>query len=147
MGSYDRWSADDVATMKKMAAAGATKELIAQAVGHPVQRVYNKLTDMGLIKKRKRFSKGEDEFLEKSRDMDVPWSVIAATLGCEESTCQTRYRKLAVTSPRRYDDGDDGQPERKCLMHGGWFQPAGPHIFVCDHCKSTAAWKDGHGMG
>ena len=92
------------------------------------------------------FTKDEDEFIEKSREINFPWKLIAETLDRAEGTCKSRFRKLNLTNPRRYDK-DDQLPERICAVHRGPFIPTSPYNFVCPACKDTEVWKNRGGLG
>ena len=142
-----KWSTEDTQQLKKMAAHHTSRKRIARELGRTVEQISNKLKTLGITAPRRIFTKEEDLFVERSREINFPWNLIAETLGRPENVVKARGRKLNLTNPRRYDVPDNDLAPRKCLRCRRNFPPENSYDFVCPPCEDTDDWKGGGGMG
>ena len=90
------------------------------------------------------FTEADDTVIRAGREAGLAYSVIAASLGCSGATCWARARNLGSTKHRTYrrkGHTKGSVPPRKCLFHGGMFQPGYRHQFICGECKKTDEWQ------
>jgi hypothetical protein len=50
---YDAWTSDEIGKLKKLFRAGFTRKQISAEIGRPIGGIDKKLTDLGLVSRRK----------------------------------------------------------------------------------------------
>jgi DNA-binding CsgD family transcriptional regulator len=145
---YREWSRMEEALLAKLLARDMPRQEIAGRLGRSCSAVVARIARLGIAAdSRRTFTVAEDRAIRMARTEGATYAAIARRLGRSEGAVKCRARRLGIVVGRHARTGGRKPAPRKCLMHGGRFQPAHRHEFVCLPCKESEEWQAGHWMG
>ena len=145
---YRGWSRMEERQLAALVAHGVPRENIAVRLGRSCSAVTARIARLGIAAFRRRtFSATEDRAIRAAREAGSTYAAIARRLGRSEGAVKDRARRLGVAVRHRTRAGGGKPAPRKCLKHGGLFQPGHRLEFVCTSCKESEEWQAGPWMG
>jgi ParB-like chromosome segregation protein Spo0J len=145
---YREWSRMEEAQLAKLLASDMPRQEIAGRLGRSCSAIVARIARLGIADDvRRRFSDSEDRTIRAARTEGATYAAIARRLGRSEGAVKCRARRLGIVVGRGARIGVRKPVPRKCLMHGGRFQPGHRHEFVCIACKESEEWQAGSWMG
>lgn len=145
---YRSWSRMEETKLAELLARDMPRDDIARRLNRSPSAVGARISRLGLAEDaRRRFSDLEDRVIREARASGTTYAAIARRLGRSEGAVKCRARWLGIAARRQAGAGVGRPAPRKCLMHGGRFQPAHRHEFVCPACKESEEWQAGNWMG
>ncbi len=145
---YRGWSRREEAELAALVAHAVPRDEIATRLNRSRSAVGARISRLGIAAdSRRRFGAAEDEAIRTARAAGATYAEIARRLGRSEGAVKCRARWLGLAH-RRHLGGPGRKPaRRKCLKHGGLFQPGHRLEFVCTPCKESEDWQAGAWMG
>jgi hypothetical protein len=136
------------AVLAELVARDTPRHEIAGRLKRSCSAVGARIVRLGIAdNSRRAFSEVEDRAIREARTEGATYAVIARRLGRSEGAVKCRARWLGIVNGRGVRAGGRKPAPRKCLVHGGTFQPAHRHEFVCLPCKESEEWQAGNWMG
>ena len=144
---YRAWTRMDEARLAELVAMHMPREDIAVRLGRSCSAIEARIACLGIaIDTRRPFSASDDRTIREGRRAGAAYAAIARRLGRSEGSIKGRARWLGVTVKHRGAKSGRKPPRRKCLKHGGVFQPGHRLEFVCAPCKEGDDWLMGPWM-
>jgi DNA-binding CsgD family transcriptional regulator len=144
---YRGWSRRDEAKLAALVARAVPRDEIAIRLNRSRSAVGARISRLGIAEdKRRRFAAAEDEAIRGARAGGATYAEIARRLGRSEGAVKCRARWLGLAAPRHGRHDLRRPAPRKCLKHGGLFQPGHRLEFVCTPCKESEDWQAGAWM-
>ena len=145
---YRNWSRVDEVTLSKLVAHDMPREVIASRLGRSSSAIAARIARLGIAAdSRRAFTEAEDRAIRVARAAGATYAAIARRLGRSEGAVKCRARRLGIVAGHRARRAGRKPPPRKCLRHGGRFQPEHRLEFVCTACKESEEWQAGSWMG
>ena len=145
---YRSWSRMEEARLAELVARALPRDEIAVRLNRSRSAIGARIARLGMAGDiRRRFSESEDRAIREARAIGTTYAAIARRLGRSEGAVKCRARWLGIAARRQAGNGASKPAPRRCLVHGGRFQPAHRHEFVCLPCKESEEWQAGHWMG
>lgn len=145
---YRGWSPVEERKLTELLARNVPRGEIAARLNRSPGAIAARISRLGVAADgRRRFSAAEDRVIREARSAGTTYAAIARRLGRSEGAVKCRARWLGLASRRQAGNGVGKPSPRRCLMHGGRFQPAHRHEFVCPACKDGEEWQAGNWMG
>ncbi len=145
---YRSWSRMEEARLAVLVACDVPRDEIAVRLKRSCSAIGARISRLGIAGDvRRRFSESEDRAIRGGRAGGMTYAAIARRLGRSEGAVKCRARGLGIAVRRQAGNGASKPAPRKCLVHGGRFQPAHRHEFVCLACKESEEWQAGAWMG
>jgi len=134
--------------LAELVALGLPRANIAARLGRSDSAVGARIVRLGLAADSRRpFSAADDAAIRAGRREGATYAAIARQLRRSEGAVKCRARRLKITAGSGARDGALRPASRKCLKHGGTFQPVHRLEFVCPGCKEGEDWQAGAWMG
>ena len=145
---YRGWSRMEERKLAALVGRGVPREDIAARLGRSGSAVTARIARLGVATVlRRTFSAAEDQAISKGRTEGATYAAIARRLGRSEGAVKDRARRLGLAARRGARVNGRKPAPRKCLKHGGLFQPDHRLEFVCAACKESEDWQAGPWMG
>lgn len=145
---YRGWSRMEERILAALVGRGVPREEIAARLGRSGSAVTARIARLGVAENlRRTFSEAEDRTIRQARAAGETYAAIARKLGRSEGAVKDRARRLGLAARRREHAKGRKPAPRKCLKHGGPFQPAHRLEFVCPTCKEGEDWQAGLWLG
>lgn len=145
---YRGWSRMEEARLAVLVACDVPRDEIAVRLNRSCSAIGARISRLGIgDDARRRFGDSEDRTIREARANGTTYAAIARRLGRSEGAVKCRARWLGIAIRRQASNGGSRPAPRKCLKHGGKFQPAHRHEFVCLACKESEEWQAGSWMG
>ncbi|MDH3231007.1 MAG: hypothetical protein OEN55_14555 [Alphaproteobacteria bacterium] len=145
---YRSWSRMEEARLAELLARDTPRHEIARRLDRSHSAVGARISRLGIAAdSRRAFGEAEDRAIRAARAAGMTYAAIARRLGRSEGAVKCRARWLGLVVRHRVRrDGRKPSP-RRCLRHGGAFQPGHRLEFVCTACKESEEWQAGSWMG
>jgi len=145
---YRSWSRMDEVALSELVAHDMPREKIASRLGRSCGAIGARIARLGIAAATRRaFTEAEDAAIRAARAAGATYTAIARRLGRSEGAVKCRARRLGIVAGHRARRADRKPRPRKCLRHGGRFQPEHRLEFVCTACKESEEWQAGSWMG
>ncbi len=145
---YRGWSRTEEAKLAELLAQNVPRGEIAARLDRSPAAVAARISRLGVAADgRRRFTAAEDRVIREARAAGTTYAAIARRLGRSEGAVKCRARWLGIAGRREARTAAGTPAPRRCLVHGGRFQPAHRHEFVCPACKEGEEWQAGNWMG
>lgn len=144
---YRVWTRMEETRLAELVARRVPREEIASRFGRSCSAITARITRLGIaVDMRRPFSAADDHAIREGRKAGASYAAIARQLGRSEGSIKGRARWLGAAVKHRSGMGVRKPPRRKCLKHGGVFQPGHRYEFVCAPCKEGEDWLMGPWM-
>lgn len=145
---YRGWSRMEERQLAELVARGTRRDEIAARLRRSRSAIGARIARLGIAAdSRRAFSDADDRAIRRARADGTTYAAIARRLGRSEGAVKGRARWLGIVIRRHAHTGGRKPAPRKCLVHGGAFQPGHRHEFVCTTCKESEEWQAGPWMG
>lgn len=145
---YREWTRMEEARLAELLARAVPYDEIAVRLGRSRSAVGARVSRLRIATDARRlFTAAEDAMIRTGRADGTTYAAIARRLGRTEGAVKCRARRLGLAAGHPGRPGRRKPPPRRCLKHGGIFQPDHRLEFVCLPCKESEEWQAGRWMG